>query len=362
MSTHPLYSHRTLKLGTFASNVAGGCVKSTIRGRADGSWQQARDISVAADSMEFEALVPLGRWRGHGGLTDHGGTSLESYTWAAAVAASTQQSGVFSTSHISTVHPLMAAKQGATIDQISGGRFALNLVCGWDRPEMEMFGNRMLSHEERYRCAAEWLHIIRTLWTSEEPLTFHGEYFDLQRARISPQPLCRPCPPVMNAGTSETGRQFAAQHCDIAFVTAQNIEDISSQVTSYKAAAQEHGREIQVWTYATVVQGENEADARARYREYVHEAGDWDCADGQMHALGITEDKMSADMRARFREKLVSGGGHLILGSASMIVDQLAVLSKAGVNGILLSWPKYLEGIHQFRSTINPLLIQAGYR
>src|SRR5690606_10298682 len=135
MSSHPLYSGRRLKLGTFASNVEGGCVKSTVEGRADGSWEQSRDISILADSMQFEALVPLARWRGHGGLTDHGGASLESYTWAAAVGASTNQSAIFSTSHISTVHPLMAAKQGATIDLITNGRFALNLVCGWDRPE-----------------------------------------------------------------------------------------------------------------------------------------------------------------------------------------------------------------------------------
>src|SRR3546814_6724447 len=62
-------------------------------------------------------------------------------------------------SHISTIHPLMAAKQAASIDHISGGRFVLNVVTGWNRPEMEMFGVAMADHDTRYDMAAEWIEI-----------------------------------------------------------------------------------------------------------------------------------------------------------------------------------------------------------
>ena len=68
---------------------------------------------------------------------------------------------VFATSHVPTVHPLLAAKQSATIDNISAGRFGLNIVCGWFRPEIEMFGIVQLDHDARYRMADEWLTVMK---------------------------------------------------------------------------------------------------------------------------------------------------------------------------------------------------------
>jgi FMNH2-dependent dimethyl sulfone monooxygenase len=67
------------------------------------------------------------------------------------------------TSHVPAVHPIFAAKQGATIDRITEGRFALNVVCGWFAPELEMFGAPIMQHEVRYDYAAEWLEIVKML-------------------------------------------------------------------------------------------------------------------------------------------------------------------------------------------------------
>ena len=84
--------------------------------------------------MEFEALVPVARWHGFGGATNPQGPGFEAYTWAAGIAASTSKPGVFATSHISLNHPIVAAKQSAVIDHISGGRYALNIVTGGTSP------------------------------------------------------------------------------------------------------------------------------------------------------------------------------------------------------------------------------------
>ena len=65
-----------------------------------------------ADRLGFELLVPVGRWRGFGGSTDFNGTCMETYTWAAALAAQTEHIMLFSTSHAPTIHPIVAAKQG----------------------------------------------------------------------------------------------------------------------------------------------------------------------------------------------------------------------------------------------------------
>ena len=86
---------------------------------------------------------PSCRWRagaGFGGAVNPQGPGFEAYTWAAGIAASTPKAGVISTSHITINHPIIAAKQCAVIDHISNGRFTLNIVCGWNGPEMAMFG------------------------------------------------------------------------------------------------------------------------------------------------------------------------------------------------------------------------------
>ena len=75
-----------------------------------------------------------------GGSVNFNHRNFETFTWAAGLAASTDEIGVFATFHVPTVHPVRAAKEVVTIDHISGGRFGLNIVAGWNEREIAMFG------------------------------------------------------------------------------------------------------------------------------------------------------------------------------------------------------------------------------
>src|ERR1700758_1183444 len=101
-STNPLFNDRKLKLGTFSTNLSGGCAISTIDGTLEATWDNTLELARLADSMQFEALVPVGRWKGFGGVTDFNGQGYEPYTWAAAIGATTKYSTVFATSHVPT--------------------------------------------------------------------------------------------------------------------------------------------------------------------------------------------------------------------------------------------------------------------
>src|SRR5207244_11202092 len=103
---------------------------SDLDGRLDITWPNTVALAKLSDEMEFEALVPVARWQGWGGATNPQGPGFEAYTWAAGIAASTKAPGVFATSHITINHPVIAAKQSAVLDHISGGRYALNVVTG----------------------------------------------------------------------------------------------------------------------------------------------------------------------------------------------------------------------------------------
>jgi hypothetical protein len=201
--TNPVFNDRKLKLGTFGTNLDRGCAISTIDGVLEINWPNTLELARISEEMEFEALVPIGRWHGFGGHTNFNGPGFECFSWASAIGASTKYSGIFATSHVPTIHPVMAAKQATTIDHVTGGRFALNIVTGWNRPEIEMFGSPLMEHDDRYDCAVEWLDVLKKLWTREEPFDFEGRFDKIKKGYLQPEPIQRPFPAVMNAGGSD---------------------------------------------------------------------------------------------------------------------------------------------------------------
>ena len=87
---------------------------------------------------------------------------------------------VFGTVHAPLIHPLIAAKQFVTADHIGQGRFGLNIVCGWNEGEFDMFGATMREHAARYEYAQEWFDAIKLAWSDAEDFDFDGQFIQLQ--------------------------------------------------------------------------------------------------------------------------------------------------------------------------------------
>lgn len=366
MTTNPLLGANRLKLGCFGLNVDGACAITDIDGVFHTHWPSVKTIARLADEAGFEALVPVARWRGFGGRTNFNGACFETYTWAAGVGASTENIGVFSTSHVPVIHPIVAAKQATTIDHITGGRFALNIVCGWFEPELEMFGAPVMEHDERYVYAAEWLQVLKRLWTSEEEFDHEGKYFRIRKGFHQPKPLQQPFPPVMNAGGSGVGRHFAAKHCDMIFVhiKGENVEAARKDVEEVRELARkEYGREIQVWANAYCIIGDSDEDA-LKFRDwYVNEHGDWEAVNNLVKSLGLQSGVLPPHMLEAAKYHFIAGwGGYPLVGTARKIADELQKLSGVGLDGVLLSWPRYEEGIRRFIAEVLPLMEQQGLR
>jgi alkanesulfonate monooxygenase SsuD/methylene tetrahydromethanopterin reductase-like flavin-dependent oxidoreductase (luciferase family) len=364
-STLPLFDPRQqLKLGLFSFNVSGGMMATTVPSTYELSWQHTRDIALKAESMGFEALVPVGRWRGFGGKTNFAGESFETYSWAAGLAEATERIMVFATSHVPTVHPIVAAKQAATIDHISGGRFGLNLVMGWFTAEMDMFGGSQKEHDARYRVGAEWVEIVRRLWTEVEPFDFDGEYFNLRGAVALPKPIQQPYPVLVNAGSSAAGIDFSARACDINFVGMGSFEMGKSAAAGVrKRAREEYQRDIATMTYATVVCRDTEAEAQRDYQAMV-DSIDWEAIDNLTKIFGV-EGQSYGDAESVQKLKIqfaMGWGGMTFVGSPEHIVDQLQQTSAAGINGIVLGFNDYIVELDHFDKQVMPLLKQAGLR
>ena len=363
---NPLWNDNKMKLGIFGANVSNGCAMTMAEGRLETSWANTKLISTLADRAGFEAMVPVARWKGFGGPTNFNGTCFETYTWAAAISAVTEQISVLSTSHVPTVHPILAAKQATTIDHVSNGRFTLNIVCGWFQPELEMFGAKIMEHDERYVYASEWLEVLRLLWTAEEEFDFEGKYFCIERGFHQPKPIQRPFPAIMNAGGSPVGQRFAAKEADIAFVSLEkhDPETVKARVDALRRLAHdEFKRPLQVWNSSYVVCRPTEKEAKDYLNYYVKEKGDWEAVENLVRIFGMQSLALPAHVLEEFKFHFIAGwSGFPLVGTPEQIADKLLMLSRNGLDGTALSFVNYQEELPQFIREVVPLMEQAGLR
>src|SRR5579862_2993585 len=147
----------------------------------------------------------MAKWRGVPGATRFWDWSVESVTLMSALAVTTKRLRLVASVAPTIVHPAVFAKMAATLDEISGGRLAVNIVSASNVAEYSQMGLYPDDFEAyRYDYTEEWLRIAKLLW-SEPSVTFHGKYFTLDDCRSDPKPLQRPRPPVVCATNSDRG-------------------------------------------------------------------------------------------------------------------------------------------------------------
>jgi alkanesulfonate monooxygenase SsuD/methylene tetrahydromethanopterin reductase-like flavin-dependent oxidoreductase (luciferase family) len=359
-SLNPIFNDNKIKLGLFHINGPGGA-RTLVRENFALSWDNSLNAALAADAAGFEAIVPYSRWTSEATPGHQSGTTFETLTWAAGIGSRTRHSCVMSTCHVMHIHPLVAAKAASTIDHICGGRFALNIVCGWMPADMKMFGHADTGVAGRYAYADEWTTILKRLWTETDEFDFSGNYLQVARGYSSPHPLQQPYPALMNAGGSDEGQSFVGKHCDIAFIRTETHELMQQRVARYRRfVAETYGREVQIWIQAYVVQRESYAEAMKYVDYYAVEHADRAHIDAIM---AIRNRPLSPEQNAVYRRNLGAGPGGLpLLGHAQDIADELIALSSLGIDGVLMTWVDVLDGVQRFGREVIPLLEQAGYR
>lgn len=365
VTDNPLYNDNRMKIGIIAMNCSHGSTITQAENAWEMNWPDTREVAVMADRAGFEALLPVARWRGYGGPTNFNNRTFETFNWAAGVAAITNYSCIFSTSHVPLIHPVAAAKQCATIDHISGGRFGLNVVCGWFKNEFEMFGAEWREHEVRYEYAAEWLRLVRQLWTHEGEFDFDGRWFHSKNVWSEPKPIQKPMPPVMNAGGSAEGQKFAATQADMNFVILKerDLEGGKAQISHLKDMAREAGRNVKSWIHVYVVCRDTEKEAQDYLNYYVNEKGDYEAVNNLLEIFGMQSKTLPREILEEFRFHFIAGhGGYPLVGTPEQIVDEIDKLIGIGVDGMLISWVDYKNECRQWIDAVMPLMEQAGQR
>lgn len=202
-------------------------------------------------------------------------------------AGATERLGLGATYSTTYYPPFHVARSFATLDHISGGRAAWNVVTSVNDAEAHNFGMEIhLGHDERYDRAEEFIEIVSKLWDSWEDdaivgdreagyyadpdkvheLHHKGQYFTVRGPLTVPRPP-QGRPPIIQAGSSGRGRDFAAKWADVIFTGAPTQAVAKDQYDDQMSRVDAMGRDpelVRMLPMAYTVVGESEAHAREK--------------------------------------------------------------------------------------------------
>ena len=331
--------------------------------RWNNTWENNIRLAQLCDDAGIEFLLPIARWIGYGGETDFHGGVLETLTWCTGLTAHTKHIQIFATIHTAFNHPIVAAKQLATIDQLGGGRVGLNVVAGWNKPEYDAFGIDLpTEHTARYAYAQEWYDYVQKIWDTEQPFDFAGEHFQGQGVYGNPRPI-QPKIPILNAAASTEGRAFAMRNADYLFTPIFDYESGAETVAEIHTGAKSVGRDLGVLTFSTVVCRPTQAEAEDYLDYYANQNADWEAVDYLMQLQGMHAQSFTPEALANFRDRFAAGhGGFPLVGSPDYIADELEKLSATGIAGTTLAFVDYAAEFPFFADEVLPRLEAKGLR
>lgn len=353
-----------LRLGVFALNCSSGLAITQVPERWQASWKANERVAQWADEAGIEFLLPIARWRGYGGSTNFQKDSFETITWACGLLAKTRRLNVLGTIHVPLFHPVIAAKQVATIDHLSEGRFGLNIVCGWNEDEFQMFGERQREHDVRYEYGQEWLEIVDRIWASDAPFDYSGQFFQLKDVVGYPKPWGGARPVIMNAGASSAGREFGIRNCDVLFTIIVDIDKARLDIEALKNQAASSGRSnLEVFTSCYAVCRPTRDEAEEYHRHYAVDNADSEAVERVMRLQGLHTKGRPPELQQKFRERFAGGHGSFpLIGSPDMIADKLAEIASAGISGVTLGFVDYESELPYFVDEVLPRLRRMGLR
>src|SRR6266571_6652445 len=245
------------------------------RGHHEASWRHPasspmpltdiryyQDLAKRAETALFDSIFLADQLALGGDVTQAPRTWLEPLTVLAALAVSTSRIGLIATASTTYTEPFNLARQFASIDHISNGRAAWNIVTSWLATAADNYGGAgQVSHADRYVRGEEFMDVVKALWDSwaaDAVIDDRAAGVYAQRERIRPikhrgdfyqvaGPLNLPrCPqgrPVLvQAGSSDTGRRFAARHADAVFTAHMEKATAQAFYADLKALVAAEGR------------------------------------------------------------------------------------------------------------------------
>ena len=322
------------------------------------SFELNKAIVQKAEGYGFDFALSMIKLRGFGGKTEFWEHNLESFTLMAGLAAVTSKIQLFATAATLTLPPAIVARMASTIDSISGGRFGVNLVTGWQKPEYSQMG--LWPGDEffgtRYQYLGEYAQVLRDLWATGRS-DFKGEHFQMEDCRVSPKPQADM--KIICAGSSDAGMAFSAQYADYNFCFGKGVNTptaFAPAAERLQAACAKTGRHVTSCVLFMVIADETDEAARAKWEHYKagadEEAIAWLGEQGAADKGADSNIRQMADPTSAVNINM----GTLVGSYANVarMLDEIATVP--GMQGVMLTFDDFLEGVEAFGQKIQPLM------
>ncbi|TXR50432.1 LLM class flavin-dependent oxidoreductase [Phyllobacterium endophyticum] len=273
-------------------------------GNHEGAWRHPKSDRVELTSLDYQKKVAAIAERGKLDAVFYGDSpalsanvklrpveQFDPIALHGALSAVTQHIGLAATVSTSFNEPFNVARKIASLDRLSGGRVGWNIVTTSSADAARNFGlDGVAAHRDRYRRAEEFVQVVKKLWDTWEddavvydrasgiyadPDKIHkilheGEFFKVQGPlNVPPSPQGRPV--LIQAGSSDTGVEFAARHAEIVFTAQRTLEEGQSFYRKLKSKIAENGRdpgEVKIVVGLSPIIGSTEEEAKRLAAEF----------------------------------------------------------------------------------------------
>jgi FMNH2-dependent dimethyl sulfone monooxygenase len=344
-----------VKFAYWVPNVSGGLVISNIEQRTSWDIDYNRKLAQIAEASGFEyALSQIRFTAGYGADNQH-----ESVAFSHALLAATDKLKVIAALLPGPWNPALAAKMIATINHLTNGRVAVNVVSGWFRGEFTAIGEPWLDHDERYRRSEEFIRAMKGIWT-EDDFTFAGDFYRFRNYSLKPKPI-DPQPEIFQGGSSRAARDMASRVSDWYFTNGNTPEEIGKQVTDIQTKAAANGHSVRVGVNAFVIARETEEEAREVLGEIIAKANP-DAVKAFGHEVknaGASSPEGQGNWAKSTFEDLVQyndGFRSNLIGTPMQIAERIIALKNAGADLVLLAFLHFQEEVEYFGKHVMPLV------
>lgn len=328
-----------------------------------------------------------------------------------AMANATEHLGFGITGSVSYEPPYLFARRFSTLDHITDGRVAWNIVTNFSNAGARAVGlDAVKAHDTRYDVADEFLEVVYRLWEESweddalvadqatgvftDPSKVHqishkGTYFKVDAVHLV-EPSPQRTPFLFQAGSSDKGRDFAARHAEAAFLADPSKAEIASAVADTRSRAIANGRDtddIAFYALITVVVDHDEEAAKRKFEDYQRYAdleGSLAFLSGQTgidlskfdldapfpnrrneNAMTSLVDSIARSNTPSIREialsNAIGGRGPVFVGSPTQVADLMEEwMDETGIDGFNLSYAVLPEGFTDFIMLVVPELQRRG--
>jgi len=345
-----------IRFAYWVPNVSGGLVVSKIEQRTSWDIDYNRKLAQLAEQNGFDyALSQIRFTAGYGADSQH-----EPLVFSQALLHATERLKLIVALLPGPWNPALAAKQLASLDQITGGRVAINVVSGWFKGEFQAIGEPWLEHDERYRRSEEFIRALKGIWT-EDNFTFKGDFYRFNNYTLKPKPLQQPHPEIFQGGSSRAARDMASRVSDWYFTNGNTPEGHKAQIDDIRAKSALTGHSVKIGVNAFIIARDTEEEARAVLQEIIDKA-DPEAVNAFGHEVknaGKASPEGEGNWAKSTFEDLVQyndGFKTNLIGTPEQIAERIVHLKSIGVDLILSAFLHFQEEVEYFGKRVLPLV------